>query len=304
VKLKRTDGVPQFLRPGLLSVVWLLLATLPAFAQTDTGAAPAVDPVALERRLHQVNVLIESSSAARQVESSGNAAALDRREQARRVYRQAMEAFQAGQLVKSSQLLPEASVRMFEAVRMAAPEVVAADKARVDFDARMESVKSLLAAHKRIAAEKKGVPGAAETSATIEKLAAEATRQASAGDLTTARATLDRAYLIAKAAISSLRGGDTLVRSLAFTGVEDEYRYEVDRNDTHQMLVKVLLAEKRESAATDTLVKGFVDRAAELRDQAERAARGHDYHAAIRLLEQSTSELVRAIRGAGVYIPG
>jgi hypothetical protein len=29
-----------------------------------------------------------------------------------------------------------------------------------------------------------------------------------------------------------------------------------------------------------------------------------DYEAGIQLLEESTKELVRAIRGAGVYIPG
>ena len=138
----------------------------------------------------------------------------------------------------------------------------------------------------------------------VERLISEAERQDAGGDLRTARATLDRAYLVAKAAISSMRSGDTLVRSLTFASAEEEYHYEIDRNDTHQMLVKVLLAEKRSSAAADAMVQGFVDKASTLRERAEGTARGGDHRAAIRLLEDSTRELVRAIRGAGIYIPG
>jgi hypothetical protein len=274
-----------------------------AWAQSGGGTVP-VDRAALERRLHQVNVLLETSSAAKQVDASGNAKALELRGQARAAYRRALAAFEAGELVKASQILPEASTRMFEAVRMSAPEQVVAGKRRVDFDARMQSVKSLLAAQKRIAAEKPGTPGAAESSATIEKLVDQAGEQEAADQLDAARATLDRAYLIAKAAISSMRSGDTLVRSLSFSSVEEEYRYEVDRNDTHQLLVKVLLAEKRGAAATDAMVQGFVEKASGLRKRAEDTAREGDFRAAIRLLEDSTRELVRAIRGAGVYIPG
>jgi hypothetical protein len=51
------------------------------------------------------------------------------------------------------------------------------------------------------------------------------------------------------------------------------------------------------------MVKVYLDRAAKLRDQADDLAGKKDFEAAIKLLESSTRELVRAIRGAGVYIP-
>jgi hypothetical protein len=281
----------------------LLALAAPAPAQVGSPSDAPVDPQALARTLHQVGVLLETSSAAKQVESSGNPQALARREEARRIYAEAERAYHDGMMLQASRLLPEASVRMFEAVRMSAPEEVAAPKARTDFDARMESVRSLAAAQKRILKEKPGSPGAAEAAATVDALIADAERERKAGRLEPARATLDRAYLVAKAAIGSMRGGDTLVRSLTFASPEEEYRYEIDRNDTHRMLVKVLLADKRESGA-ETAAAPFVDKAAELRTQAERTAGGRDWRGAIRLLEESTRELVRAIRGAGVYIPG
>jgi hypothetical protein len=44
--------------------------------------------------------------------------------------------------------------------------------------------------------------------------------------------------------------------------------------------------------------------AAKLRTQAEGEAARSDHRGAIRTLEDSTRELVKAIRAAGVYIPG
>jgi hypothetical protein len=95
------------------------------------------------------------------------------------------------------------------------------------------------------------------------------------------------------------------VRSLNFASKEEEYHYEIDRNDTHLMLIKVLVEEKRAAnPALDQQVGGFVTKARELRNKAEAAAGHKDHAEAVKLLEESTAELVRAIRNAGIYIPG
>lgn len=266
----------------------------------QTAADAAVDRERLEQRLAAVENLLERSSAARQVEKSGDATARQKRERAREIHRQARAAFQAGQYARASELLPEASVRMFEAVRLAAPEEVTAPKARADYEARLASVNSLHAAFRRVAAEKPGAAGVAETSRDIENLIRDGERLAGEGRVDAGRAALDRAYLLARAAVSSLRSGDTLVRSLHFTTPEEEYRYEVDRNDTHQMLVKVLLEGKPRTAGQQALM----EKALRLRTQADVAAAGAGHAAAVKLLEESTRELIRAIRSAGVFIPG
>jgi len=86
---------------------------------------------------------------------------------------------------------------------------------------------------------------------------------------------------------------------------EEEYHYEIDRNDTHLMLIKVLVEEKRaNNPALDQQVQGFVVKAKDLRTAAETAAAKRDHAQAVKLLEDSTVELVRAIRNAGIYIPG
>lgn len=269
----------------------------------ERAATQELDRAQLERRLQSVHTLIESSSAARQVEASGGKDAQALRERARQTHQQAEETFKAGDLAKAARLLSEASVAMFEAVRLSAPEKVTGAKNQADYNARLESVRALLAAQKRISDEK-SVKGTAETARAIERLMGEAQQLAAANQYEQARATLDRAYLIAKASIGDLRHGDTLVRSLKFANKEEEYRYEVDRNDTHQMLIKVLLEDKQAAVENSRSIKAMLEKAGQLRGQAEASASRGDHAAAVRLLEESTAELVKAIRNAGVYIPG
>ena len=284
-----------------LGLVIFLASSVAANASAQQSAVDAaVDRGRLEQRFAAVSTLIEASSAARQVESANNPAARQRHDKAREIYREARTAFQSGQYARASALLPEASAQMFEAVRLAAPADAAAPRGRSDFEARLESVNSLLSAFRRVSAEKPGVAGVSEAGREIEALVRDAQRLSQEGQLDAGRTALDRAYLLAKAAVSSLRSGDTLVRSVHFSSLEEEYRYEVDRNDTHQMLIKILLNGKPHS----TSQQSGIAKALQLRAQADAAAGRADHSSGIRLLEESTRELIRAIRSAGVFIPG
>lgn len=255
----------------------------------------------LVRRLQSVGTLIESSSAARQIESSGEAAAREKRDNARLIHREASATLQAGDEAAAARLLDQATREMMSGARLARPEQVAGAKDRRDFDARMESARALLAAQLRITREKGNAPEAAEATRRIESLIAQAQARAAAGQLGEARPLVDRAYLSARVSIESLRRGDTLVRSLQFGSPREEYDYEIDRNDTHRMLIQLLLADRKDAAA---LMAAFVARAAELRTQAEASAARGDHGSAIKALEDATRELVRAIRAGGIYIPG
>jgi hypothetical protein len=283
-----------------------------AAAQTPDAGATAVRPARppedkeqLERRLASVATLIEKSSAAKQIEASANPQALAFRAKARELRLQADDAFKAVNYPEASRLLDQAAKMMFDGVRLASPEQVTGEKTQRDFDNRMESVKALLAAQKRISTEKRQGAKGVETSKKIETQISEAAALAAAGKLDQGRVLLDQVYATTKTEIESMRDGDTLVRSLQFANKEEEYRYEVDRNDTHLMLIKVLLNEKRASnAALESSVQKYLDQAAALRANAEGMAAKKDYDGGIKVLEDSTKELVRAIRSAGVYIPG
>jgi hypothetical protein len=294
---------------GRAAILVALVTAFPAAAQqavvapSDTAAeriqAREPDRAQLERRFESVGTLIEKSTAARQIEASGVPAARERHELAKQAYAQAKAAYAAGDLAKASTLLSSASKTVFEAARLAAPETVTAQKNEKDFRNKLESVKALLAAQKRIATEKSEVKGTSESARQIEGLLAEAEQKAAAGQIDSARTTLEQAYLLAKASVSSMRSGDTLVRSLNFASKEEEYHYEVDRNDTHLMLIKVLL-----DGATNPKMQEFLDASASLRREAEAAAARREFAVGVETLERATIELVKAIRSAGIYIPG
>lgn len=282
-----------------------LAQSAPESAATRLSAAK-VDKDQLLFNMESVGKLLESSSAARQIDASKAPEAQARRDKAREIYKAAKASLAAGDLDKANAQLSEVRAAFFEAVRLAAPEEVTAKKLEADYKARLDSVNALLGAYRRVASEKGSASKTVnETVGQIDKSVAEAAKLAQAGKYKEARGELDRAYLVAKAGISSLRSGDTLVRSLNFASKEEEYQYEIDRNDTHHMLIKVLVEEKRASnPMLDQQVQGFVGKAKELRQQAEAAAAKRDHAQAVKLLEDSTAELVKAIRNAGIYIPG
>jgi hypothetical protein len=305
------------IKPGLILLSYVVvalnlpfpvLAAEPQVQANAPSAVPAVhteDKAQLDRKLDSVATLIEKSSAAKQVESSASPEALAKRDKARELRQQAEQAYRTQKYTDASRLLDQATKMMFEAIRLASPQQVTQEKKQRDFDNRMEAVKALLAAQKRINVEKNAGAKGKEISSKIEAQMQEAAALAAAQKLDQGQAVLDQAYGAAKESIESLRGGATLVRSLNFATKEEEYHYEIDRNDTHQMLVKVLLDEKRASnPALEGMVQKYLDQAAGLRKSAEGSAAKKDYVTGIRLLEDSTKELVRAIRGAGVYIPG
>ena len=283
-------------RPNLMSRLFAALV-LASFA---FGAA-AHDREQLERRAQSVGTLIESSSAAKQIDSSGVAAARERRDNARLIHREAVAALAASDAAGAAKLLDQAAREMMDGARLAKPEQVAGEKHKRDFEARLESARALLAAQQRITKEKGATKEAQDAARSIERQIGEAQGIAAQGRYEEARPVLDRAYLTARVSIESMRRGDTLVRSLSFASKREEYDYEIDRNDTHAMLIKVLLTDRKDAAGA---MAPFTEKAAALRVEAEAQARKGDHAAGIRLLEDSTRELVRAIRSGGIYIPG
>lgn len=256
-------------------------------------------------RLKFVEKLTEHSSAARQVKASTNPDAKARHEQARALYQQALSAYDANDYKAAAELLNQALRTMFEAVRMADPDKVLAEKRERDFKNRLASVNALTDAHKRVSQEKGTRTADSELRQFVDRKVSQAHTLRQASKLVEGRRALDEAYVAIKVAIESLRGGDTLIRTLHFDTKEEEYRYEVDRNDTHRMLVDVLLREKMEaSEGIRKMVQLFIDKAARTRSKAEELAGKGDYDAAVTTMEQSTKDILRAIRSAGIYIPG
>ena len=111
------------------------------------------------------------------------------------------------------------------------------------------------------------------------------------------------ATLLLELTLTRLRDRETLVQTLEFATVEDEFRYERNRNRSYEMLVEIVLGERSLSprARADAVATLAVNRG--VREQADGLAAGGDARGALKVLEDSTGHLVTALRAAGVPIP-
>lgn len=172
-----------------------------------------------------------------------------------------------------------------------------------DYDTRLRSLNALLDAYQRIATEKSQVSQAKALNEQVNTLLGKASRAAASRKYEEANGTLKVAYDQVRDALEKLRGGETLVRSLNFATPQEEYRYELDRNDTYRMLISMLIEEKK-TMNIDTRVQQFLDEAGTYRKQGENEAANGDFVQAIKTMEQSTRSLISAMRNAGIFIPG
>ena len=259
-----------------------------------------------EDKFQKVEKLLTVSSAAHRIEESDNDAAKSKQVSAIALFKQAKTAAHEGDGERADALLDDATKMMFAATRMIVKNRDFINKNIQEFDTRLASIDALCDAYHSIRKEKGlGDPESSDLYPFVQSRIEYAKKLKQQSRLKEGRKVLDEAYVAAKVAIEHLRGGETLVRTLKFDTAEEEYHYEVDRNDTHRMLVDMLLKEKMNSGGNiKNMVDKFMYEANKLRTVADEQASKGEYKAAISTLEQSTKEIVRAIRSAGIYIPG
>lgn len=254
-------------------------------------------------RFAYVRKLLEISSGARQVLSSSNKAAHAAYIEARKTY---ITASTESNDIKVNDLLNLTVKLMYKAIRAASPKQLLDRKKLRDYKHKLVSVNALLEALQRIAVEKENEDDTDKLKANIESIIQTADSLVKKGNIDKARSNLDEAYLLVKTGIDNMRNGDVLVRELKFATKEEEYSYELDRNDTHQLLVQLLLENKLadKPEAYKLKINNRVDMALQIRKKSESLGSSGKFEDAILELEKSTKELVRAIRMGGIFIPG
>jgi len=279
------------------SVVALLLLVLAhAVNAADVDSTDELAP-----RVAMVRTLLFESSAARQIEDSEDEPAKLKRQQAIGIYE---EAIVPGDIDTRRTKLNDAVALLYAAAALVSDSSGSDQKNRQDLERRQRSLDALLVAHERIMVEKGTADEHTLLLADIDADTRAVETLISANKIDQAREHLDRAYEKTRLSVELSREGETLLRELKFETPEDEFQYELDRNDTHRMLLTVLLQEKMKNESVKDRVHSFVEEADKLREGATDQASDQHFEEAITLLERSTAELVKAIRGAGVYIPG
>ena len=174
-------------------------------------------------------------------------------------------------------------------------------QARIDLYQQVKNhVGMFIAAFDRIAEEKdeehiKSVLDRAKFDAVLSS----AENMYTNGDLISANELMKQASDMVDNALSDARRNEVLLHELKFESLEEEYNYEVSRNDSYIKLIDLIQKKSETSQAEIAFVQNLIDENAQLREQAEELANEGDIEKGIAVLEKGTDKLTRALRISG-----
>lgn len=255
-----------------------------------------------ENKLNAVANLLNRSTISKQVLDSHNDAAVQYYRFSQSLYDEAVEAYNLGNLEKSNMLIKKSRTALIDAIEFANLKAAKTkQRSKNHYESLRKSANALMNAMERISEEKGKQDDFSFMFKGLNDNLAETDKLYFQGKYDPAMEGLDKVLQTIKVEISKMRSGDTLTRSLNFANAREEYLYEIDRNDTHLMLLGMYLSEndKKTSASMDDAIKT----AKKLRKEAEALAAGHKHKKAIKVLEKSTLEIISTIRSTGVFVP-
>ena len=280
----------------------ILLASVHAWAQEKPRVPLAAETVRQKATL--LENLTTDSVSARTIGQSGDAAAKMALAEARQLITEAK-----GHLGKGE--LAQADAKLNTALELVNAQTKKVSKGRIDgehavaaYDKRIKSVRAFIEAYERVARQEQASSTGKGRGAHFLAQVDAATAAAQRSDYDQANSILKSVYLDITKQLKEWRDGHTLVKSLNFATQKDEYIYEIDRNDSHIMLLKLAQQDLPPLPGAGNYIVGLREEAKKLRDRSEQAANSGDYKSAIDLLEQSTSRLLNAIRMSGLFVPG
>lgn len=263
-----------------------------------------------DARVATVSALIEAGARLDSTQASGKALATIRAVQA-----EAVAAYRDGRVEEGYQRLEQAYVLVQMVVRKLASDPVVTtslmapgrsateptDGQRARYETLEHSVIALDEAYRSIRLEL-GNP-LPNRSDDVSRLVQSARREQATGRSDVAMRQMKEAYVLLQSEIVRLRGGQTLVNTVSFDGDRAEYEYEVDRHDTHLLLVELLLNQPRTDPEQASIIRSAVDESMRLHWVAQKHAAAGEYRQAIAWLELASDRLARLIRSHGHDIP-
>lgn len=287
-----------------LAAAAMLVLGAAGVATAQTNERVPADAATTGQKAKFVENLATRSVSAKTIENSGDAAAIAKLDQARTLITEANGLISDGQYDGADQKLDQALALINAETRRLSKSDVNEARAQEGYQKRLHAVETFLTAYERVSSDQGSSAANKAQAAEIKRLIGQARGLAGEGDYETAQTILEDAYQIARGDIRTLRQGQTLKRSLDFATVEEEYNYERGRNDSHFMLLKFAMSEKKPAASMLGRITQYEGDAQSIRDQAEQNAASGDFDGAIQDLNESTNTLLKAIRMSGIFVPG
>ncbi len=299
----------NFFRNVTFALYFVLLGASLVSLAIATAAAQQEKRVPVEQsttgqKAKFVAQLVEKSVASRTIEAQGDDAAKAALNKARSLVREAKAELKQGRYEDANAKLNEALHLVNVETRRLSGAEAKQKRLQEAYEKRRNSVQIFLAAYERVASEKKLSSAAQAQVAEIRNLLNAAELQAKDGNLGNAKIVMEQAYVAARGDIKELRQGETLTRSLNFKTPEQEYEYERNRNDSHVLLLKFAISERKPPQSRLKRIGSLREKATSARAKADQQAQSGDHATAIATITKATETLLKAIRMSGIWIPG
>lgn len=285
-------------------------AALPAQARTDAPApaeASGSVQAALESKNRLVKLLLSQSPAVQRIPQSGNAQAKKKLSDAQALYAKASAEADAGRPDAAVKLLDEALRDIVAASRLAPDPAQLAAQERARYTGLYEATRAFVGLYQglsaRMASRQVAMPAAALDLDRINAMVSKAEALANGSDHKNANAVLNDAYKSVVVALNKSLMAETIVYDLKFDTPAAEFKHELARNRSYEELVPLALVQLNTARESAQLSERYVQQSKTLRDTAQKTAAGGDYQAALKTIQEATSQLQRALRVAGVIVP-
>lgn len=298
-----------------LSVVILAACVSPvvrsgAAAPDGPNGSPAVAGLQVTeadvtQKLVLANRLLSDSPVVRRVEASRDRGANAQLTAARRLFKRATAAYDAGDLRRANDLLDDTLRSISEAGRIV-PEREER-LARERYAQLLGSIETFRAWNERVSREKIGArqvqaPLSVDTERTRD-LVHRAAALEKAGDVAGANRLLAEAQASVTGALNQLVANETLVYRQEFATPRDAYRYECDRYASYEALLPIAVGTLLPSSDAGALADRSFGEAEILRRSAAAASETGHHDDALERMRAAVAKLQQAFEGLGVVVP-
>jgi hypothetical protein len=247
--------------------------------------------------------LVAMSKPAKRVKASGHAEANSLLAEAQKLLSDAKAKNQLGDNASAMMLIDEALRKMSLASQMVPSEGVVVEQ-RQRYEALLTAVndqqETYQESYQRILS-KQGADAVVEYDrAKVEELLGSAKSDAGGSNYNRAIDSLQEADRLITSALNEMMDSQTVTYELNIDTPEGEYKYEMDRYLGYAELIPVALEEKKPNQGQRMLFDGFVKKGEAMKGKAEEFAAEKKYPEAIRLVQEATKQVQRALRMIGI----
>ncbi len=270
-------------------------------ANQRRSVAP-VSKVDVARKLRFARMMLMTKSGRRISDSDNQEAKLILKDVSNKL-NQVERLLERNQQVKADETLGEA-MRLFNIAGRMVPSDSLKEQWKKDFPGLKEEVEVSKDLHKRnynkITTKQGMGAGVNYDHKSVARLEAKAEELADDGDYLSANESLMIARDMIQAAIRQMMSGRKIVYELNLDTPEAEFKYELNKYIGYEELIPIAIEQKKPGRGIKMLAMRHVQEAKRMADTARKTAAETDYPKAIRMLQDATAEIRKALKLMGV----